>query len=75
MWFASLLGIISAVLDLVVLKEKRKYIDEKLAIEKAYYDEQNKPPELRSDAVLDTLEFRLRILAAALAADLKQPQS
>lgn len=69
MWFGSLLAIVGAVLQLWASKEKRKYIDEKMAIEKAYYEEQNKPAEQRSDAVLDSLEFRLRVLAVAIAAD------
>ena len=73
MWFATLLQIIEAALTIWVSKEKRKYIDEKLAIQKAYYEEQNKPPELRNDAVLDGLEFRLRILTSALAADMMMP--
>lgn len=73
MWFGSLLAIVGAVLQLWASKEKRKYIDEKMAIEKAYYEEQNKPAELRSDAVLDSLEFRLRILASAIAADVGKP--
>lgn len=70
MWFSVVLEIISAALQIWASKEKRKYIDEKLAIQKAYYEEQNKPIESRSDAVLDSLEFRLRILASALAAEI-----
>lgn len=73
MWVSSILAIIAAALSIWESKEKRKYQDEKLSIEKAYYEEQNKPPEIRSDAVLDNLEFRLRILASALAADIGKP--
>lgn len=75
MWFATLLQIIESALAIWASKEKRKYIDEKLAIQKAYYEEQNKPAELRSDAVLDNWEFKLRVLSSALAADMLLPPS
>lgn len=75
MWFSSLLGIVDAVLQLKVLKEQRKYVDEKMAIEKEHYEESNKPDDVRDNAVLDNLGFRLRQLASAIAGDLAKPRS
>lgn len=63
-----ILQLIASALSIWDSKLKTKYIDEKIAIEKAYYEEQNKPQP--DDAVLDRLEFRLRILAIGVAADI-----
>ena len=42
-------------------KEKRKYMDKLLALKRDYYEEYNK--EDRDDAVLDNLEFELKLLS------------
>jgi hypothetical protein len=55
--------------------EKTKYVDEKMAIEKDFYDEWNKPLDQRSDAVLDRLKFRMRVLATAFAAAAAGPRA
>lgn len=68
--FASLLGILGSALSIWDNKEKRKYIDKMLQLKKDYYEEFNKPLAVRSDAVLDNLEFELRNLADAVAADI-----
>lgn len=63
--FTLILSLLNVGLQLWLSKEKTKYIDQKLAIEKQYYEEINKPLEQRSDAVLDNLEFQLKILVIA----------
>jgi hypothetical protein len=63
--FTVLLNTLSTALELWNNEEKTKYIDEKMSIQKAWYAEYNKDPALRNDAVLDNLEFRLRVLATA----------
>ena len=70
MWVGAVLEAIAKILSIIELKEKRKYQDEYLSIQSAIFQEQNKTPELRSDAVLDSYEFRLRILLSAITADL-----
>lgn len=67
--FTVILGILEAGLSLWQSKEKRKYIDQLLEIRTNYYAEINKPQSDRSDAVLDNLEFRLRLLGLAFSAD------
>lgn len=37
------------------------------------YEEENKPADLRSDAVLDNLRFELRVLAIGFSADARTP--
>lgn len=63
--FSIILSLLDTGLKLWLSKEKTKYVDKKLELEKAYYLEYNKPLEERSDAVLDNLEFELRSLAIA----------
>ena len=63
--FTLILSLLDTGLKLWLSKEKTKYIDKKIELEKAYYAEYNKPPEERSDAVLDNLYFELRTLAIA----------
>lgn len=48
--------------------EKTKYIDRLEQLKKDYYAEFNKDLSLRSDAVLDNVQFELRILAVSFAA-------
>lgn len=71
MWFTALLGIIDAALQIWESKEKTKYIDKRMQLEKDYYAEFNKPHETRSSAVLDNLEFELRVLAQTIASDIR----
>jgi len=56
-------------------KEARKYIDRLMELQKAYYEEDNKPDGQRSRAVLDNLEFELRVLAIAFAAEARKPDA
>ena len=63
-----ILQILSAGLSIWASKEKTKYIDELTEIERLYREEENKPRNQQSDAVLDNLEFRLRQLGRNFAA-------
>lgn len=67
--FTLILGILEAGLSLWQSKEKRKYIDELLELKQRYYEELKKAPEDRNAAMLDNIEFRVRILGLAFAAD------
>lgn len=71
MIFTTILGIVEAALSIWASKLRQKYVDKVEEIKRAYYAEINKPPAERSDAVLDNLEFELKITAASLAADIK----
>lgn len=69
--FASILGIVEAALSIWASKLRQKYIDKVESLKRDYYAEINKPMTERSDAVMDNLEFELRITTASLAADIK----
>jgi hypothetical protein len=69
--FTTVLGLAEAVLSYLTIKEKDKYISELKEIKEAYYAEWNKPEEMRDDAVLDRLCFRLRITTDSLTAQLR----
>lgn len=69
--FAALLGIAEALLSIWAHKEKDKYNAKLKQLRADYYAEINKPDDKRSDAVLDNLEFELRITADALAAQVR----
>lgn len=73
--FSALLKVLGAGLSLWASKEARKYIDKKIALEKAWYEEYNKDDASRSNAVLDNLEFELRTLAIAFAAEVGTSQT
>lgn len=67
------LGILGAGLSLWQSKEARKYIDKKLKLEKELYEEDNKDPSERDDAVIDNLKFELRQLGWAFIAEAGKP--
>ena len=48
--------------------EATKYIDKLNDLRRDYYEESNKDPALRSDAVLDNLEFELCCVSFAFSA-------
>lgn len=56
-------------------KEKDKYKDELISLKEQYYAEFNKDPALRSDAVLDNLEFQLRVLVTSFSASVGKPNA
>ncbi len=63
-----ILSLAASALSIWASKEKTKYSDQLGTLQKAYYDEYNKPLSERSDATLDNLEFELRVLARQLSA-------
>lgn len=65
--FADLAKALGAAFSIWEHKEKNKYRDKLLSLQREYYAEINKPLEARSDAVLDALEFELRILGRSFA--------
>jgi hypothetical protein len=69
MMFTLILSVLDTGLKLWLSKERTKYVDKLMRLQKEYYEESNKPAEERSDAVLDNLFFELRILASAFAAE------
>lgn len=48
-------------------KEKNKYVEEKMNLEQLWREEKAKPREHQSDARLDNIEFRIRLLAESFA--------
>lgn len=65
--FEAILGVLQAGLSLWGGLEKDKYLSKLLNLREQYYAEFNKPSDQRSDAVLDNLEFELRLLANGFA--------
>ncbi len=64
----SLFAALAAGLTLWAAKEKTKYVDQLIQLKKDYYAEINKPLESRSDAVLDDITERVRILSSSFSA-------
>jgi hypothetical protein len=63
--FEALANTLASAFSIWDHKEKTKYIDTLMGLKKDYYEEYNKDSAHRSDAVLDRLEFELRVLSAA----------
>lgn len=61
--FSELAGALHAGLSLWEHKDKTKYLDKLIRLEKEWYEETNKPREEQSDAELDRIEFELRLTA------------
>ena len=71
----ALIKCLAAGLEIWNSKEKTKYIDKLVSLKKEYYEESNKPLPERDDAVLDNLEFELRLLASGFAASVGKPDT
>lgn len=52
-------------------KEKTKYLDKLVSLKKDYYEEINKPYEERDDAKLSNIDFELKLMAEAFAAQVQ----
>lgn len=65
----SIFAVLAAGLTIWSNKEKRKYIDKLLRLKKEWYAEINKPDDRRDNAVLDNVEFELRLLATAFSTE------
>lgn len=66
------LKILGAGLAIWESKEKTKYQDRFIELEKAYYEEINKDDNSRNDAFISNLRVELRILAESFAAAVKK---
>lgn len=69
---SSILGIAEALAKKGLLKESRKYIDEIKLLQETYLLEDQKPLNLQNDAIYADVCQRLRIVLAALTADITQ---
>jgi len=69
----SLFKVLGAGLSLWESKERRKYLDRYLKLQKEYYEEYNKP--ITDDAVIDNIRFELELLSTAFSAQVGQANS
>ena len=60
-----ILSLLDTGLKLWLSKEKTKYIDKRIALEKQWYAEYSKPETERSQAILDNILFELKVLVIA----------
>lgn len=65
--FTALAQALATGLSLWQSLEKRKYLDKLMKLQREYREEFNKDPSVRSNAVLDNLEFELRQLGIAFS--------
>lgn len=63
--FSELVGALRAGLSLWDHKEKTKYLDKLIKLEREWYAEINKPRADQSDAELDRIERELRVTSRA----------
>jgi hypothetical protein len=61
----ALFKALGAGLGLWQSKEKRKYLDKLLKLEKDYYEAINQPEDQWDDAVIDNITFELQLLGKA----------
>jgi hypothetical protein len=73
--FEALAKALEIGLQLWLNKEKTQYVDKLVSLRSQWHAEYNKPDDVRSDAVLDNLEFELRQLAFAFASSVAQPDT
>lgn len=67
-----ILGLVGSLLSIIDTKLKQKYIDRKIDLERQYYEAVNVPFEQRDNALIDTLEFEILLLAKALMFEVKK---
>lgn len=67
-----ILGLVGSLLSIIDTKLKQKYIDRKIELERAYNEAINVPFEKRDNALIDTLEFEILLLAKALMFEVKK---
>ena len=58
---------LAAGLSLWQSSEKRKYLDKLISLKRDYYEEFNKGPSVRSDAILDNIQFELQLISLAFS--------
>lgn len=67
-----ILGLVGSVLGIIDTKLKQKYIDRKIELERAYNEARSAPQESRDNALIDTLEFEILLLAKAVLFEVKK---
>jgi hypothetical protein len=73
--FTSLANALAFALSIWNHEQKTLFQRQLMDLKRKYYEEQNKPADRRDDAVLDHLEFELRLLCDSLCSGLSQPNS
>ena len=73
MMIAAVFGALGTGLKLWLHKDQNKYVDKLTKLQKEYYEEKNK--ELPDMAVLDNIEFDLRMLELSFSAQVTKPSS
>lgn len=58
-------GVLGEALKLWNSKEASKYVDKMLKLKESYYEEYNKPANIRSDVAMDAIELHLKHLCEA----------
>ena len=71
----ALFQVLAAAFKIWEHKEKNKYLDEIMRLQKEYYAEINKPFESRDNSVLDNIGFELRTLGSTFAASVGKPDA
>lgn len=69
---AQIISLLSTGLTLWNNIEKNKYTDKLLELKTKYYEEENKPEDQRSDAVMDNIIFELKILSDSFITSVNQ---
>jgi len=72
---STILGILGTGLKIWKHKEKTKYLEKFIKIERTIHEERKKPLNLRDNAVIDNAEFELYILSKAWVATVKGSDS
>lgn len=67
---SSIFGLLGSVFTIWEHKEKNKYKEKYMRLEREYYEESKK--ENPSDAVLDNIEFELLLLVDSLGSEIKR---
>lgn len=70
-----LLKVIGSALSIWDSKEKTKYEDQYNKLMRDWYEEINKPDDIRSNAVLDNIEFELRLFGDRFSAAIRRPDA
>ena len=67
---SAILAIVGSALSIWDSKLKQKYIDRHIELSRDYFEAINAPEEQRNNALIDTLEFEILLLAKALTVDI-----
>ena len=69
----SIFKLLGSVFSIWEHKQKNKYRDKFMRLQKEYYEESKK--DQPSDAVLDNIEFELHVLVNSVGSEIKGPKS